>query len=310
MVELAHGESEASYRVLRGLATALAISVVVLGVEAVGAWFSHSLSVTVDAVHNLPDLFAFTISYLALAGTAVGRSDVHTFGSHRQEVFAAILNAFVILATGLLFAYPALLGLVHGAAAFGPVDAQWVLFAALPTLALRVASAAYLGRIPRQVRDLNVGSVLLHLASDIAITLALVVEAGLLLLYPAAAWVDSAAALFVAGVLVYESIPIFQGGWEVLTERVPHGLSLGPLREAIESVPRVRQVHDLHVWALCPTLVCMTAHVEVDEMPMSEGGAITSALRKRVEDEFGIVHSVFELETGSSGSRARLSPTD
>ena len=130
-----------------------------------------------------------------------------------------------------------------------------------------------------------------------AITVALIADATVLYLYPASAWVDSAAALVIAGILVYESIPIFRGGWEVLTERVPRGVSLSALTVSIRSVDRVREVHDLHVWALCPTLVCMTAHVRVDEMPVSESARVTAVLRERVEREFGIVHSVFELET-------------
>lgn len=307
MVELAHGESEASHRILRGLAVALALAAAVLVFEAIGAVLSRSLAVTIDAVHNVPDLFAFTISYLSLAGTARGRTDAHTFGSHRLEVFAAILNAFVILAAGVLFAYPAILELVNRASLLGPIDPVWILFAAVPTLALRTISAIYLERIPRAARDLNVHSVLVHLGTDIAITLALIADAIVLELFPGSGWVDGAIALLVAAILIYESIPIFQGGWEVLTERVPRGISVAAVTASIGEVPRVRGVHDLHIWAVCPTLVCMTAHVWVEEMAMNEGAEVTAALRERVEREFGVVHSVFELESEPPPSGERLS---
>lgn len=297
MGQQGHGESEATHQILRGLAVALLLSGAVLALETVGALLSRSLSVTIDAVHNLPDLFAFAVSYLSLAGTATGTTEEHTFGSHRLEVFAAILNAFVILAAGVVFAYPALTSLLNHASAFGTVDPEWIFLAAVPTLGLRAVAGVYLGRIPRAARDLNVRSVLLHLATDVAITVALIVDAAVLFLHPESAWVDSAAALVIAGILVYESIPIFRGGWEVLTERVPRGVSLPALTTSIRSVERVREVHDLHVWAVCPTLVCMTAHVSVEEMPVSESSRITATLREMVEREFGIVHSVFEVET-------------
>ncbi|NNN17083.1 MAG: cation transporter [Thermoplasmata archaeon] len=300
MTEQAHGESEASRRILRGLLVALVLAVVVLGFEAIGAILSRSLAVTVDAVHDIPDIFAFAISYFALAGTARGRTDAHTFGSHRLEVFAAILNAFIILAAGVVFAYPAILELVSRTTLLGPIDPAWILFAAVPTLALRSASAVYLGRIPRAARDLNIRSVLVHLGTDIAITAALIADAAILVLSPGSAWVDGAVTLVVAAILIYESIPIFQGGWEVLTERVPRGVSLPAVTESILTAPRVRGVHDVHIWAVCPTLVCMTAHVRVDNMPMHEASEVTAELRERVERAFGIVHSVFELETEPS----------
>ena len=148
MGEQGHGESEATHQILRGLAVALLLSAIVLGLEAIGAVLSRSLSVTIDAVHNLPDLFAFAVSYLSLAGTSAGTTEEHTFGSHRLEVFAAILNAFVILAAGVVFAYPALLALLHGTSEFGALDPEWILLAAIPTLGLRAAAGFYLGRIP------------------------------------------------------------------------------------------------------------------------------------------------------------------
>jgi cobalt-zinc-cadmium efflux system protein len=297
MVDPPHGESETSGRILRGLWVALVLAVVVLALESIGVVLSRSLSLTVDAVHSLPDIFAFAISYLSLAHVARGPTEQHTFGSHRLEVFAALLNAFVILAAGALFAVPAVLELWHGGAVLGPVDPAWILFAAIPSLLLRVGSALYLERMPRSARDLNVRSVIVHLGTDVAITVTLLVDAVLLLLRPADGWVDAAAALAICLLLVYESIPIFRGGWDVLTERAPRGLSMDALIGALEATPRVRGVHDVHVWSVCPTLVCMTAHVGVDEMSMTESGEVKRALRRTAEDRFGIVHAVFELES-------------
>lgn len=302
MVEHPHGESEASHRILQGLVVALLLSAIVLGLETVGAVMSRSLAVTVDAVHAVPDLFAFAVSYLSLAGIARGSTGKHTFGTHRFEVFAAILNAFVILAAGLLFTYPATVGLVNGTTPFGPIDPAWILFAAVPTLALRSISAVYLGRIPRAVRDLNVRSVLVHLGADIAITGALIVDGIVLVYSPSSVQLDSAVTVVIAGILIIESIPIFRGAWDVLTERVPRGLSLVSLTASITSVPRVKAVHDLHVWAVCPTFVCLTAHVEVEEMTLGECASATDELRHTVERAFGIAHSVFELETESTSS--------
>jgi cobalt-zinc-cadmium efflux system protein len=306
MVEQAHGEGEASHRMLRGLALALCLSAVVLGVEGLGAFYSRSLALIVDAVHNVPDLFAFAVSYLSLLGIARGGPKEATFGAHRIEVFAAILNAFVILTAGILFAYPAVIGLVQGSTPFGPIDPAWILFAAVPTLALRGAAAFHLGRIPRAARDLNVRSVLVHLGCDIAITAALIADAVVLLVSPASVRVDAAAALVIAAILVYESVPIFQGGWEVLTERVPRGVSLPAVTRSIRSTPRVRGVHDLHIWSVCPTFVCMTAHISVDEMTVSECAHITQELRGKVEREFGIVHAVFECEGEARGAHPNI----
>lgn len=288
-------------QVLRGLRLALELSLVILIVEVVGAYLSRSLSLTVDAVHNVPDLLAFAVSWTALRACATGATGRYTFGTHRLEVFAGLLNAVLILGTGVVFGYEALSGLLGGTGFAGPVDAVWLIVVALPVLALRAANLSVLGRIPRRARDLNLASVVLHLASDLAIIGAILVAGLVLLVHPQFWWADTGAALVIAGILAYESFPLFREAWEVLTERTPRDLSTDQILRSALGVPGVSEVHDLHVWAVCPTLVCMTAHVRVREMPLSECAGVVSQLRARMEQEFGILHSVFEVEPLTSG---------
>ena len=299
-----HGEGEAEVRVLRGLRLALELSIAILVIEAVGAYFSRSLSVTVDAVHNAPDVLAFAVSWTALRATERGATQQLTFGAHRLEVFAGLLNATLVLGTGLVFGFEAATGLVHGTSFAGPVDAVWVLAVAVPTFALRTMNLALLGRVPHRTRDLNLRSVLLHLGSDVAITAAVLIAGVLLLVHLGGGSVDTLAALAISGILLYESLPLFRGGWDVLTERIPRDLSAEAIERAALAVPRVVEVHDLHVWAVCPTLVCMTAHVRVEEMSVREGMEVASTLRARMAEEFGILHSVFEVEAGPSATRS------
>ncbi len=305
MVDLVHGEKESETRVLRALRLAVELSIVILAIEAVGAFLSRSLSLTVDAVHNVPDIFAFIVSWLALRATGRGTSEEMTFGAHRFEVFAGLLNGALILGTGAVFGYEAGDDLLRGTNFAGTVDPIWILAAAVPVLALRAVNLGVIGRSPRRARDLNLLSVLVHLGSDIAITLALLVAGFLLLVAPSLVWVDAAAALVIAGILVAESVPLFRGGWDVLTERTPRNLSVDAIERSALSVPRIVALHDLHVWAVCPTLVCMTAHVRVEEMSVRDGMDVVAELRDRMADEFGILHAVFELETGPGSQPAQ-----
>jgi cobalt-zinc-cadmium efflux system protein len=296
MPEQVHGEGEAEKAVLSGLRLAVTVSAVILVIEAVGAYYSRSLSVTVDAIHNLPDILAFAISWSALSAVEHGASDRFTFGSHRFEVFAGLLNAALVLGTGALFGFEAVESLTHNSTFAGPVDAVWIIIVAVPTLALRSVNLASLGTVPARARDLNLQSVLLHLAGDLAITAALLGAGLLLLLRPGITAADPAAALVIAAVLVYESLPLFRGGWEVLTESTPRHLSIDAIVASALRVPNVTEVHDVHVWAVCPTLVCMTAHVQVRDMSVREGMKVVGALRTAMETEFGILHATFEVE--------------
>ncbi|HLY76725.1 MAG TPA: cation diffusion facilitator family transporter [Thermoplasmata archaeon] len=297
---LAHGEGEAEAQVLRGLRLAVELTILILVLEAVGAYFSRSLALTADAVHDLPDLVAFGISWGALRATERGVTAESTYGAHRLEVFASLANASLILGSGLVFGYAGGAAFLARGTFAGPVDAVWLLAAAIPTLGLRVVNLTVLARIPGRVRDLNLRSVVVHLASDIAITAALLAAGGVLLVRPGAAWVDDVAALAVAAVLVFEALPLFRDSWDVLGERSPRGLSMGDVVHTALSVPGVAEIHDVHVWSLCPTLVCMTAHVGVRAMSIQEWGEVATTLRHRMETEHGILHAVFEVEAAGA----------
>lgn len=303
---LPHGEGEAEGRVLRGLRLAVDLSVVILLIEVVGALFSRSLALTADAVHDLPDLLAFGVSWGALRGTERGVTAEATYGSHRLEVVASLANAGLILGSGLVFGYLGGRTILVGGSFAGPVNAVWLLAAAVPTLVLRAVNLGVLERIPGRVRDLNLRSVVVHLASDVVITGALLVAGGILLLRPGFHWVDDAAALAIAVVLVAESLPLFRDAWDVLGERIPRGILVGDVVKTALSVPGVAEVHDVHVWSLCPTLVCMTAHVSVRNMSVEEWGAVAATLRRRMESEYGILHAVFEVEAAPSPPRGPL----
>jgi cobalt-zinc-cadmium efflux system protein len=307
---LAHGESEATQLVRDGLRGAFIVSAVLLGLESVGAYLGHSLALTLDAIHDVPDLAVFGISWAALNVAHRGAVGEHTFGLHRTEVFAALLNASLVLGAGIVFGYEAVRFLALGGQPLGaPLDPIWILFAAVPTLGLRLWAAVRVRRVPRRARDVNLRSVLLHLTGDVAITVPILAAGALLLVRPSFGWADPAAALVVAAFLVLEAVPLFGETWAALTERAPRHLSVDAIARSARAVPNVEDVHDVHVWSVCSTLVCMSAHVRTPDISVRESMEVVSSLRRKMEQEFGIVHAVFEVEVGepSAGGGAFVS---
>jgi cobalt-zinc-cadmium efflux system protein len=292
-----HGEDEAEVSVLRGLKWALVLAGIALVVEGIGAYYSRSLSLTIDAIHNVPDIVAYGASLGALVLAARGATSSHTYGLHRTEVMAALLNASLVIATALVFGYTAIAALIAGGGSpFGQIDPVWLLFAAVPTLGLRGLATAQVRRIPGRVRDINLRSVLFHLGSDLVIV-ALIVAVGLVLLVRASlGWVDPLAALAIAAILLFESVPIIRDSWGSLTERMPSHLSLDEIVRTAMQVPHVQAMHDVHVWSVCSSLVCMTARVHMTNLTVRESMDVLTALRERMEKDFGIVHAIFEVE--------------
>ena len=69
------------------------------------------------------------------------------------------------------------------------------------------------------------------------------------------------------------------------------------LVEAIEKVPGVKNVHDLHIWAVEPRLVMLTCHVMVDGDDSTLTNELLHTIRRKVAAEFGIQHLTIQMET-------------
>src|SRR5438874_6799246 len=89
----------------RRLASALAISIAILAIEAAGGFVAHSLALWADAGHVLTDVAALSLSFIAIRIAERGASSRHTFGLYRAEILAAFINAQILLlvCAGILY---------------------------------------------------------------------------------------------------------------------------------------------------------------------------------------------------------------
>src|SRR6188508_1993336 len=106
----------------------LAVTVTVAVVELVGAGLSGSLALFADAGHMFTDTAAIVLALSASYVATLPASSRRTFGYHRAEILAALINAVVLLGVCTYLAYAGVRRL------FDPVDVdapQMLLFAAV-----------------------------------------------------------------------------------------------------------------------------------------------------------------------------------
>ncbi|MCI4344730.1 MAG: cation diffusion facilitator family transporter [Thermoplasmata archaeon] len=296
---LPHGESEGATGVSRRLKINLLLAAVVLVFETIGAWQGRSLALLLDALHNIPDLLAFAAASLAVSATLRGVSEEYTFGLHRTEVLAGFANAAAITGLGVGFGATAAWSLLNHAPVLGAApSAFWVLAVALPTIGVRLAAALLLRPGLAASRDINLRGVFRHVTSDLVVTGTVVTVGVVLLLRPALGWVDAGASLLLGVFLVALSAPLFRDSYRLLTDKMPQGLSVERVRATALRVPGVRELHDVHVWAICSNFTSLTAHVLLADVSVRQSMVVITELRRRMASELGIDHAVFEVETG------------
>src|SRR6184192_4822520 len=95
----------------RRLWIALSVSLLIVIVELFGGLLGQSLALLGDSAHVLTDVLTVGIAILTLRLGRMRHTPRRTFGYHRAEIFAALVNGSTLIAVALLVIYEAFLRL-------------------------------------------------------------------------------------------------------------------------------------------------------------------------------------------------------
>jgi cation diffusion facilitator family transporter len=179
---------------------------------------TNSLGLVSEAIHSGTDLVAALLTFFAV-GVSARPADVgHAYGHGKAEHLAALGEAGILVLASLFVAGRAILHLVGSAEP--NVDAAWyALVVVVVVIAIDASRAIVSWRTARRYRSVALQSNALHFASDLAGSTAVLV--GLLLVREGVARADSAAALFVAVLVLFAAARLMRTNVDVLMDRVP-----------------------------------------------------------------------------------------
>ena len=225
-----------------------------VAIEAFYGWRVDSLALLADAGHNLGDVAGLLMAW---GGAVAGRllpNARHTYGWKRASILAAFANAVLLLVAMGSLAWEAI-GRLHAPA---PMQGATVMVVAGIGIVVNLGTALLFMRGRND--DLNVRGAYLHMAGD-ALVSAGVVGVGALALGTGWAWLDPAASLVIAFIIVAGSWGLLRQSLRLMFDGVPEHIDLAAVRSRLEALPGVDRVHDLHVWASGTSDVVLTAHL-------------------------------------------------
>jgi cobalt-zinc-cadmium efflux system protein len=290
---MAHDHAEHARGNRRRLGAALAIVVVVLLIELLGAWLSGSLALLADAGHMTSDAVGLVVALVASAIAARPATDRHTFGFRRVEVLGALVNGALLTVVAISVAIEAVRRLV--APETGHVNGLPLLIVAGVGLAANLVAFAILRGGDRG--SLNMRGAYLEVLGDLLGSIAALV-AGVVILTTGFAAADAIASLLISALIVPRAVSLLRDVVRVLTESAPRGTDADEIREHLLQTSGVVDVHDVHVWTITSGDPVFTAHVEVDPTVFERGETdeMLDRLGECLKGHFDVAHSTFQLE--------------
>jgi len=282
----------------RAFAIGIALNTIFVVIEAGYGIAANSMALLADAGHNLSDVLALIVAWVADRATRRAPSPRFTYGFAGSSIMAALFNAvFLMLAVGAI-----------------ALEAVQRLFSPEPVSGLTMIVVAGIGILVNGVTawlfaggskgDLNIRGAYLHMLTDALISAGVVV-AGLAVWATGWIAIDPIVSLIVVAVVVWGTWGLLRESSALSVAGVPAAIDPAEVRAALASLPGVVALHDLHIWAMSTTEVALTAHLVVPEG--TAGDDFLHAAAEMLEHRFDIGHVTLQIETGD-GAWCRLVP--
>jgi cobalt-zinc-cadmium efflux system protein len=178
-----------------------------------------------------------------------------------------------------------------------PVQGGLMMGVAIAGLITNVISARILHSSAES--SMNVRGAYLHVLGDLLGSVGVVVAA-LVIRFTGWLAADPIASLLTTALIVRGAWTLVKESVDILLESTPRHIDAADVRTQLEAIPGVESVHDLHVWAVTPRMVAMSAHAIVRDASQQQH------VLEHVHDAmslFGISHVTVQIEQKDMGTR-------
>ena len=284
-----HEASHSGSTGTRPLKLALIIVSVIMVAEVIGGILSNSLALLGDAGHMLVDALALGLALFAITIARRPATPTRTFGYHRVEIMAALVNGTVLVLVSLYIFYEAYQRFLEPPLVKTPL---MLIVAAIGLVAnlggillLRGASHA----------SLNIKAAFWHIVGDTISSVGVIVG-GIIILVTGWYIVDPIIAVFIGGIILWGAVRIVRESADILLEAVPRHIQVDKVIQVIKDVSGVEDVHDIHIWTITSSIHALSAHLRIEDQMVSRSAEIVATVNQNLAKDFNITHTTLQLE--------------
>jgi cobalt-zinc-cadmium efflux system protein len=259
-------------------------------IEAAAGLIYGSMALVADAGHNLSDVLALVLAWVAAIAAKRPPQGRFTYGYKSSTILAALANALLLaVAVGAI-----LFETVHRMMA--PQEPQGMAMVIVAGIGIAINALTAMLFMKGQ-EDINIRGAYLHMAADALVSLGVVV-AGLAILVTGLAWIDPLVSLVILAVIAWGTWGLARDSLTMGLLAAPARIDLDAVRQHLASYDGVAAVHDLHVWPMSTTEVALTAHLVMPGRPAPD--RFLRDVAASLEQRFGVSHATIQVESGES----------
>jgi cobalt-zinc-cadmium efflux system protein len=261
--------------------------------EIAGGIIANSLSLLSDAMHNLSDSFSIFVTFIGMKISEKEKNSRKTFGYKRAEILAALLNGSLLIGVSVFLFIEAFKRFINPR----PVESNILLIIAVLGFLGNLISVIILMKNSKD--SLNVRSSFIHLISDTLSSVAVIIGALLMKFYKIYQ-IDPFLSVLIALYVLFESWKIIRESVNILMQSAPEGIDIQKIKEDIEKISGIGNIHHVHIWLLDDSAIHFECHVNIcEDMNQSQSDEIRGEIERILQCKYSISHTTMQFEFNS-----------
>ena len=283
---MAHDHSSQAKTYGKAFAIGIGLNVAYVAVEITYGLIIDSSALLADAGHNASDVLSLIFAWFAMAVAQKRPSQKYTFGLRRSTILVSILNAL------LLFGAAGVIGWEAWQKLFEPAEVAGTKVMIVAGIGVVINTITALLFIKGQKDDLNIRGAFLHMTADAGVSVGVVIS-GLLINLTGYNWIDPVTSFLILIVIVYGTWQLFIDSINLALDAIPKDIDYEEVKDDLLNRDEVKDLHDLHIWAMSTTENALSVHLVVAECSQDD---FLKKLKHDLHEEFEIVHTTIQLE--------------
>ncbi|WP_421378866.1 cation diffusion facilitator family transporter [Bacillus salacetis] len=273
----------------KGLTIALIITTGIMLLEFFGGLITNSLALLSDSGHMLSDASSLALSLVAMWFAGRAATSTKTYGYYRFEILAALLNGVTLFLIAGFIVYEAYNRM------FDPptVSSGTMMLIAFIGLLANLLSAWALIKKGDVKDNVNLRSAYLHVLGDALGSVGAILAGAVMLIFDWY-WADPLISVLVALLILKSAWGIISHTVHILMEGTPSGVEVKSVRNELENIQGVRDVHDLHIWTITSGMNSLSCHLLIEDE--EDDQAILQKAIDIIEEKFHINHTTIQVE--------------
>ncbi len=253
-------------------------------IEIIGGFFTNSIAIISDALHDLGDSFSLAMAWYFQRLSKKKRDWRFSYGYKRFSVLGALINSLVLLTGSIFIIYASIQRLI----APQETNARGMLILAVIGILFNGLAMLRL----KKGKSLNERAVALHLLEDVLGWIAVLI-ASIVMMFFDLPILDPLLSLAISCYILFNIYRNIKDVMKVMLQGVPNNINEAEIRELIASTPGVQSVHDLHIWTMDGEYNILTTHIILS--PEAEVYPLKQEIKEKLKSA-GIHHPTIEIE--------------